>query len=219
MKVFAVIDEEEKKSWQQTVHPFNRNDIQILFFSEGYDLKERLLKSGLPDILILKDNMVFEKLEDFLWDLREIKSWEKVQTVLIYSKSEIPSGTRQPNVHYLTSPIACEEYEQVIKSIGKVVSRRYPRKEVNAPCSFVYSAKKWDCKIKDLSLCGCRIEYDGEIKIGSIVQLAFGIKIGAKAFVIKTTAKVVRRIQNGYGLSFLTMESNDRNLLNSFIRG
>ena len=145
MKVFAVIDEEEKKSWQQTAHPFNRDDIQILFFSEGYDLKERLLKSGLPDILILKDNMVFEKLEDFLWDLREIKSWEKVQTVLIYSKSEIPSGTRQPNVHYIKSPTACEEYEQVIKSIGKVVSRRYPRKEVNAPCSLLYSAKNLDC--------------------------------------------------------------------------
>ena len=83
----------------------------------------------------------------------------------------------------------------------------------------VYLAKQIDCKIKDISLNGCRIEYEGELKIGSIVQLAFGISIGSKGFVIRTTAKVVRMIQKGYGLNFMTMESYDRNLLSSFIRG
>ena len=219
MKVFAVIGEEEKQNWQKSGHPLSRGDIQIVYFSEGYDLKERLLKSGLPDILVLEDTLVFQKVEDFVWDLREIKSWEKVQTVLIYSKSDIPLGVKQPNVHYFKKPISTSQYEEVIKSIGKVVSRRYPRKEINAPCSFVFLAKKIDCKIKDISLCGCRIEYDGELKIGSIIQLAFGINIGTKGFIIRTTAKVVRSIQKGYGLSFLTMDSNDRNLLNSFIRG
>ncbi|NMB99488.1 MAG: PilZ domain-containing protein [Thermoanaerobaculaceae bacterium] len=219
MKVFAVIGEEEKQNWQKSGHPFSRSDIQITFFSEGYDLKERLLKSGLPDILALEEDLIFQKIEDFVWDLREIKSWEKVQTVLIYSKSDIPSGAKQPNVHYFKKPVSASQYEEVIKSIGKVVSRRYPRKEINAPCSFVHLAKKIDCKIKDISLCGCRIEYDGELKIGSIIQLAFGVNIGTKGFVIRTTAKVVRIIQKGYGLSFLTMDGNDRNLLNSFIRG
>lgn len=219
MKVFAVIGEEERQNWQQPGHPFCRNDVHIVYFSQGYDLKERLLKSGLPDILVLEDTLVFQKVEDFVWDLREIKSWEKVQTVLIYSKSDIPSGAKQPNVHYLKKPISPSQWDEVIKSIGKIVSRRYPRKEINAPCSFVYFAKKIDCKIKDVSLCGCRIEYDGELKIGSNIQLAFGITIGSKGFVIRATAKVVRIIQNGYGLSFLSMESYDRNLLNSFIRG
>lgn len=220
MKVFAVISDEEKNNWNQKGHPFNRADIQINFFSQGYDLKERLLKSGLPDILVIEDILLSQqKLEDFLWDIREIKSWENVQTVLIYSKTEIPTGTKQPNTHYFKKPVTPEQYEDVIKSIGKVVSRRYPRKEINAPCTLVYLSKPIHCKIRDISLCGCRIEYDGELKIGTIVQIAFGITVGTKGFVVRATAKIVRMIQKGYGLSFLTMESQDRNLLNSFIRG
>ncbi|GEM_PF-1613244 len=219
MKLFAVVSEQEKNNWCKPGHPFNRSDIKIVYFLGGYDLKERLLKSGLPDILIVEDSLLFQKPEEFLWDLREIKSWEKVQTVLIYAKSETYSGAKQPNTHYFTMPVSPAQYEEVIKSIGKVVSRRYPRKEINAPCKLVYFAKSIDCTIRDLSLSGCRIDYDGELKTGTVVQLAFGINLGTKRFVIKTTAKIVRSVKNEYGLNFLSMESNDRNLLSSFIRG
>lgn len=218
MLVFAVVSQEEIERWKDGHHPFSRGDVRIVTFEGGYDLKERLLKSGLPDMLILEDAILPYSPDSFIWDLREIKSWEKVQSVIIHSRSEIPT-TKQPNTHHFKTPVLPSYYEEAIKSIGKIVSRRYPRKEVNLPCSILLLGKRYDCKIKDVSLCGCRIEFEGVLKIGTIIPIAFGISIGNKGYVLKVSGKVVREMKDGYGLSFITMDGNDRNLLQAFIRG
>lgn len=216
--MFALISDEELSKWKCSQHPFLRSDVDLKFFEPGYDLKERLIKSGLPDILVLEEKLLFQKAEDFLWDLREIKAWEKVQVILIEKEGVEPS-IKQPNVYYFKGSPNLEDYQNVIKSIGKIVSRRYPRKAVNCLASIFYMAKRIECRVKDLSLCGCRIEYSGKLPIGSIIPITFGVMLGKKGYVVKATAKVVREIKDGYGLNFISMESEDRNILNLFLRG
>ncbi len=74
-----------------------------------------------------------------------------------------------------------------------------------APCAIIAVGKRWTAG-SDISVCGCKIDYDGEMNVGGMVQIGFSLKFAYKTVFVKATAKVVRGIKGGYGLSFLTIE-------------
>jgi len=218
MLVYAVVTPEEKAVWNAKGHPMGRKDVEVMEFPTGGDLKERLLKKQLPGLLILDDACFGGEASGFLADLREVKAWASVPAlILLGAHREAPPAI--PGVTFLKKPAAPSTFEEIIKPMNLVTPRRYPRKEVMAKCAIISVGKRLECVMRDISLCGCRIDYGGTLGLGGMVQMGFSLKFGYRSFFIKTTAKVVREIRGGYGLTFLTMEPQSRSVIASYVKG
>jgi DNA-binding response OmpR family regulator len=218
MLIYSVVTSDERQSWKNGGHPLNRHGVVVEEFVPGSDLKERLLKTGIPELLVLDESLLASEAIDFLHDLTGIKAWEQVPVIVLSDSSEAPVKNRA-GLSFLQKPVNASAYEELIKTLNLLTPRRYPRRNVMAPCALIAIGKRVDCRIRDISISGCKIDLEGGLKTGSMVQIAFSLKFELKSIIIKTTAKVVREIKGGYGLAFTTMDTQSRSIINSYIKG
>ncbi len=218
MLIYSIVSAEERNSWKTEGHPFNRADVAVTEFAPGTDLKERLIRSEKPGLLVLDEACFGGEAGSFLLDLREIRAWEGVQTVILLGQHQ-PAPKGGPCLSFLRKPVGAEAYETFIKTTNIVTPRRYPRRDVMSPCAIIAVGKRVDCRIRDISVCGCKIDYDGDMQVGGMVQIGFSLKFAYKTIFVKATAKVVRGIKGGYGLSFLTMDPQSRSVIAAYVKG
>jgi hypothetical protein len=219
MRVLSVVTLEERQRWKSEGHPLNRDGVVIEDIERGSDLKERLLKSQLPDLLVVEEGLLPGRAEHFLSDLRGIAAWKEVPTIILQDASFEGEKFSMPGLFLLTKPASADAYEEIAKRLNLQAPRRYPRRKVMAACAIIAVGKRIECMIRDISISGCKIDYDGELKAGAMLQIAFALKMGYNTVFIKSTAKVVREIKGGYGLAFTTMEPQNRSVIASYIKG
>lgn len=218
MLIYSIVAPEERNSWKTEGHPFNRADLLVMEFVPGTDLKERLIRSEKPGLLVLDEACFGGEASSFLRDLRDIRAWEAVHTVILLGSHQAAQKD-EAGLTFLRKPVGAEAYETLVKTTNIVPPRRYPRRDVMAPCAIIAVGKRVDCRIRDISVCGCKIDYDGEMNVGGMVQIGFSLKFAYKTVFVKATAKVVRGIKGGYGLSFLTMEPQSRSVIAAYVKG
>jgi hypothetical protein len=219
MLIYAIVTADQRQSWKNEGHPFNRGDIVVREFDPGGDLKERMLKEDMPKLLVLEEDRFDEAgAKAFLMDLRGIKAWCGVPA-LVLLKADQDLEKNEAGVFFLRKPVEVSAFEEIIKAGNFVIPRRYARRDVKAPCAIVAVGKRVDCMMRDISVSGCKIDYAGELKVGSMVQLGFSLKFGYKSVFIKAIAKIVREIKGGYGLAFSTMDPQSRSVIMSYIKG
>lgn len=218
MLVYAVVTSEEREGWKTEGHPFDRTDVEVKEFVPGLDIKERLLASGKPNLLVLDDACFGGEAVSFLNEVREGGSWEAVHAVVLLGPHQ-PEGRNETLLSFIRKPTGPEAFEQAVKAGSVMPARRYPRREITTKCSLIAVGKRVECSMRDISVCGCRIDYDGNMDIGGMVQMSFSLKFSFKTMFIKATAKVMRGIPGGYGLAFISMEPQSRSVIAAYVKG
>lgn len=218
MLVYAVVTSEERQRWKTEGHPFDRADVEVTEFPPGIDIKERLLSTGKPDLLVLDDACFGGEAVSFLNEVREGGSWETVHAVVLLGSHQ-PEGRNETLLSFIRKPTGPEAFEQAMKAGSVMPARRYPRREVTTRCSLIAVGKRIECHMRDISVCGCRIDYEGELAAGGMVQMSFSLKYSYKTIFVKATAKVIRGIAGGYGLAFISMEPQSRSVIAAYVKG
>lgn len=218
MLVYAVVTSEERERWKTEGHPFDRADVEVMDFPPGIDIRERLLNSEKPRLLVIDDACFGGEAISFINEVREGGSWETVHAVILLSPHQ-QEARNETLLSFIRKPTEPEAFEQVIKAGNVMSARRYPRREVMTKCSLIAVGKRVECRMRDVSVCGCRIDYEGELAIGGMVQMSFSLKYSFKTMFIKATAKVVRGIAGGYGLAFISMEPQSRSVIAAYVKG
>ncbi len=121
LMVLAEDDSDDQEMVREIVGVIN-SDVNLKVFNDGESLlasMKELPKSGLPNLIVLDQNMPKLKGSETIWHLKEISGFENVPVVIYttYHNDKFAETCRRMNVELFQKPDTFDEFTRMIEKL------------------------------------------------------------------------------------------------------
>lgn len=214
MAILAVLGPREARELQQPGILLEREEFSLLCLDPSPALGAHLCES-VPRAVLLDADIPELSAFHLVASLRRTPGWESIPLFLLSDQDRATEARQVGATAFFRKPLDVPRFTETLGATLASKARRYRRKTLAGPCVVLAGGRQIEAKLVDVSVAGLRARLDGALAPGSLVQLRFAVTLPSRSHVIRCHAKVARRIPEGYGFAFSTMETEDRSLLHA----
>jgi DNA-binding response OmpR family regulator len=216
MRIAAVVQEPEKSFLRTGSHALSRREVELEILSADEGLVDRFVLQHQPDLVIMDADLPRYSAFNVAQTLRRFSQFQELPIYILSSKDRENDAELAGASIFLAKPVDTAALDAALAKHITSKLRKAARKQIKSPCVVSTGGKKLEGRVLDVSVNGVRVALKESMSPGMLVRLGFAVLLGRDTHIVHCTARIVRRIPEGYGMAFCSLDPKSRGLLHMY---
>lgn len=233
MRIAAVLRDPELEWMRIGLRDVGLENADVRVFQSDLEALQRIYLDGRPDLMAVDMDLPEAMGLETVRAIRQQRELAALPLILVTLRDLALGSQAAESTQCLVKPVHPEAWVKAVRVAlpaspaksgavaaeplsadgapsGRGEFRKAVRRPFETPCLVVVPGKKVKGVLRDISMKGAGITLYGDLGGSSMVSLVFGIAGTVPLKTVQFKARVARRTQDGYGVSFREMDPDAR---------